>query len=130
MAAVVARFGPIDVDLAASEHNTKATTFISEATNSLSVSWVISGRLWLNPPFDNITPWAMKCAEESRKGASILFLTPASIGSEWFANYVFPFARVLALRPRLSFDGKNPYPKDCILSVYPGGPGLELWKWK
>ena len=130
MAAVEARFGPIQYDLAASVENTKAESFFTEEDDSLGLSWSLShGNLWLNPPFDDIKPWAKKCAEESKEGAKILFLTPASIGSEWFAEYVYPFAGVIGLRPRLCFDGKNPYPKDCILSVY-GERGFELWKWK
>lgn len=132
MVAVEKRFGPIDFDLAASLENAKAPRFYTERDNSLIQGWHKSkGLLWLNPPFNDIAPWARKCAKESALGAAILFLTPASIGSEWFANFVFPYARVLALRPRISFDGKNPYPKDCILSVFHNPiPGMELWRWK
>jgi hypothetical protein len=32
-------------------------------------------------------------------------LTPASVGSEWFNDFVKESAHVLALRPRMTFEG-------------------------
>lgn len=135
MDAVKRRFGPIDLDLAASADNRQCEHYLSEADDSLSVNWFqykgIHKTLWLNPPFADIAPWAKKCAGY---GASwnwrILFLTPASIGSEWFRYYVYDKALVLALNPRLKFVGqKDQYPKDCILSAYGFNPGFEVWRW-
>jgi hypothetical protein len=74
--------------------------------------------LFLNPPFADIAPWAAKCAAEARLGAEILFLVPASVGSEWFAEHVWKHACVYLLRGRLCFDGKDPYPKDCLAAHY------------
>jgi phage N-6-adenine-methyltransferase len=132
--AVEKRFGPLIHDLAAHKENTRCATFYSEADDSLMREWAMEfprGNLWLNPPFSRIDPWAAKCAKESASRCGlILFLTPASVGSEWFANHVEKQALVLALRPRLSFDGKNPYPKDCILSVFGLGiTGFATWRW-
>jgi hypothetical protein len=66
-----------------------------------------------------------------QRGARILFLTPASVGANWFQQYVVPFAHVIELSPRMSFDGKNPFPKDLVLSVYMHGlTGRSHWRWK
>ena len=130
--AVRYRFGCIETDLAASLENTLARDFISQHKNSLVQNWakMTPGLCFLNPPFDNIAPWAAKCAAEAKLGARILLLTPASIGTNWFAEHVWGNALVLALRPRLCFDGKNPYPKDVMLSCFNlGDPGFECWKW-
>jgi phage N-6-adenine-methyltransferase len=133
--AVENRFGKIAWDLAAHDKNHIHKNWYGpeseHATNSLDkdVDWAKTAPgelLWLNPPFSDIAPWASKCASS---GAKIAFLVPASIGSEWFASYVYGKSLVLALRPRLSFDGKNPYPKDCILCIYGEQPGFSLWKW-
>lgn len=130
--AVEARFGEIYFDLAASKENTKCPTrWFNEENDSLKQDWTKlgDGNLWLNPPYDKITPWAKKCSESV--GCSILFLVPASVGSDWFRNYVEPFAFTFLLSPRLCFDGKNPYPKDCILAVYQRGfTGIKTWRWK
>jgi len=133
ISAVIKRFGVIDFDLAADKRNTKASQFYSVKDNSLVQDWgQLSGILWLNPPFNSIEPWAKKCAYHSQAHKSrILFLVPASVGSNWFADYVHNKALVLACNPRLSFDSLHPYPKDIILACYNFSRiGFECWKWK
>ncbi len=131
--AVEQRFGPIEYDLAADALNAQSTRYFSEQDDALVQDWHhIAGLLWLNPSFARIKPWVKKCQLEARKGARIVLLVPGSIGTEWFANHVHGHAMVLGLRPRLSFDGVNPYPKDLMLAVYgpSDAPGFGLWKWK
>jgi len=133
--AVERRFGIINCDFAASKLNSKGQVWIDEAMDSLSADcpWnKYKGICWLNPPFSNIAPWAEKCWQESEKGAKILFLVPASVGSNWFAKFVFGKANVLFLNGRLQFVGaSDPYPKDCILACYGYGiESFEIWKWK
>jgi len=131
MAAVRLRFGPLAFDLAADATNFKAEKYFTIEQDSLRQEWsTIPGTLWLNPPFAHIEPWAKKCACESVMGARILFLVPASVGSVWFARWVHRRAFVLALSPRLTFDGENPYPKDTILAGYGFGTGFDVWDWK
>lgn len=126
--AVEKRFGIITLDLAADETNRVCDPWISKETNSLSVPWLSTGLMWLNPPYSKIEPWAKKCAR--RKG-KIALLVPASVGTNWFAYYVDTRARVLFLRPRMTFVGhKDPYPRDLILAVYGETPGYECWNWK
>lgn len=136
MAAIKARFGAPEFDLAADESNKQTPHYFSIEEDSLKQDWhKIEVRwLWLNPPFDRIEPWAAKCAEESVMGANILFLVPASVGSEWYRKYVQFNAVTLALNGRLHFDPTNPtwgYPKDCMLCVFCAGLyGFNVWKWK
>jgi phage N-6-adenine-methyltransferase len=137
IATVEKRFGKLEVDLAATARNAKAPRYVTPKEDSFSVEWQteFDGMVcWLNPPFGNIGPWAEKCAAEGPymgNGGVILFLTPASIGANWFARYVYRNALVIGLQGRLSFDGKNPYPKD-LLSVFGPGvpPGFEVWDWE
>lgn len=134
--AVEKRFGKITFDLAAEEGNAKCDKFFAEKDDSLAQSWseqFPEGNLWLNPPFKNIGTWAKKCAEESKKRQGlILFLTPASIGTNWFAEHVHKQSMVLAISPRLTFEGeKSSFPKDLMLSVYGLGlSGFDVWRWK
>ena len=136
------KFGyEIMFDLAASLGNAKAADFFTVADDSLKQDWAKlhagkkRGWLWLNPPFDNITPWAKKCAEESARGAWIMFLTPASVGANWFRDHVHGRSVVHALNGRIQFVGADdPYPKDCILSVFRPLPyasaGFAVWRWQ
>lgn len=134
--AVEKRFGKLVCDLAAGPENAKCERFYCEETNSLGQPWAKKYpeyNLWLNPPFKNIGVWAKKCAEESlnRQGL-ILFLTPASIGTNWFADHVHQKSMVFGISPRLTFEGETtPFPKDLMLSVYGMGlKGFDVWKWK
>jgi phage N-6-adenine-methyltransferase len=132
LTSVVLKFGELQFDLSASGANTVCGKCFIESEDSLIQDWhLLDGPLWLNPPFSRIGPWAKKCYEESRKGAEILLLVPAAVGSNWFQKWVHDKSMVYFLNPRLSFDGKNSYPKDCLLSAYNMlGVGYDCWKWK
>lgn len=122
-------------DLAADKHNAKCTNFITEEQDTFKYCWhtLSDNFLWLNPPFKNIEPWVKKCKEESIKSAKIAMLVPASVGSNWFKNYVFNQAMVIFLNGRLIFEGETkPYPKDCMLVVWWNfmKPGIGIWRWK
>lgn len=129
--AVEHRFGPIVFDLAAHEGNAKAAQWNGPgglAADSLATPWrVRSGLQWLNPPFSDIAPWAAKCARER---AHVALLVPASVGSVWFRDHVAPHADVYLLNDRICFDGKNVFPKDCLLAVYGEKRGICIWGWK
>jgi phage N-6-adenine-methyltransferase len=122
-------------DLAADIENSKGRFHFCEEENSLLEDWTkyAGNFMWLNPPYANIAPWAKKCREVTpaliKNGGRIFFLTPASIGANWFVDHVWGTARVVALQGRLSFDGKNPYPKDLMVSVFGLEPGFETWDW-
>jgi phage N-6-adenine-methyltransferase len=133
--AVENRFGgPITWDLAAHADNAKCANYYDQRQDSLAQDWTqLRGNLWLNPPFADIEPWARKCKESRVEGRRIFLLTPASVGSLWFAEHVHGHALVLGLCPRLRFEGaKDDYPRDLILSVYSAHMriGFEVWKWK
>jgi hypothetical protein len=134
--AVETELGPILFDLAAHENNHVVPDYFGPgspyAEDALEANWtqLPSGLLWLNPPYADIAPWARKALFSGRR---IAMLVPASVGSNWYWDYVAPYAQVSCLSPRLSFDGKAPYPKDLILAVYGGGSishGFRRWVWK
>jgi phage N-6-adenine-methyltransferase len=131
--AVEKRFGRLEFDLAATAANRVATRYFGpgarDGEDALKRDWPKLGRLWLNPPFGHIEPWADRCARWKSKGGRIFFLVPASVGSNWYARHVYDKARVIFLNGRLSFDGKDPYPKDLILACYGERPGYEVWRW-
>jgi phage N-6-adenine-methyltransferase len=133
--AVIARFGPLSWDLAATADNKQAPRYFSYLQNSLDQDWnnLVDGNAWLNPPFEDVEPWAEKCAAYTGTGR-IFLLTPASTGANWFASYIFQQAQVILIKPRITFEGcEDPYPKDCILSIFGPGvtPGInEIWTWR
>lgn len=137
--AIVGRFWPIDIDLAAKKENAVCPCWLGpggEFEDALVVPW---HRLpdvqfaYLNPPYADIRPWAEKCVVESNLGLPIAFLTPASVDASWYREVVKPNAFVLTLLPRLKFIGHDAqYPKGLFLSIFtPGGfVGADDWHWK
>jgi len=146
--AIEARWGKLTIDLAARADNAKAPIFITPEEDSLTQDWTkrIGNCLaFLNPEFDDIAPWAAKCAgwtdqpKPALKGG-IIKLVPASIGSEWFADNCEGKCKTIGLRPRLKFYGCHvlikdgprkgqrkcapeclgcaSYPKDCMLTLW------------
>jgi phage N-6-adenine-methyltransferase len=137
--AVKARLGiqAFAIDLAANASNTTAPQYLDVTTNALAVPWpplVPAGSwAWLNPPFANINRWARKCAGLRQAGGQVAFLVPASVGADWFRDWVHQQALVLLLNGRLSFlDNGKPYPKDCLLALYSPHvlPGYNVWSWR
>jgi phage N-6-adenine-methyltransferase len=130
--AVEKRFGAIRHDLAASADNAVCADYFDEHRSAFDHDWSsLHGVIWCNPPFRDIDPWVKKAAAEANPRTRIVMLVPASVGSNWYADHVEPHALVLPLNPRLSFDGKNSYPKDCLLACYGlGVTGSKVWRWK
>ena len=134
--AVRRRFGLVSfaIDLAASDENRVADLWFTEAENALEQPWRTSDRgvAFCNPPFANIAPWVEKAWKESRRGARVLLLLPAGVGSNWWRDWVDGKAFVLLLNGRITFMGETaPYPKDCVLLVYGPeiAPGSDVWSW-
>ena len=124
-------FGPLKWDLAATAENAKAGQFLTPEQDSFTYKWhKLAGLKWLNPEFGYIEPWVEKCALESSLGAKILLLVPASVGSNWFCEYVHNRAMVMPLNGRITFVGNSdPYPKDLMLCAYGFKPGFQPWRW-
>lgn len=128
------RFGRIVIDLAADGSNRVVREYYGPGspwgTDSLARNWVRPGLCFLNPEFTYIMPWAAKSAQESRLGAQVALLTPASLGSDWWVKYVQPYALSLILKPRLTFIGHDTqYPKDLMLSLFGPRwfPAVRVW---
>ncbi len=126
-------------DLAAEEHNTISPSFISPEMDSLSEQWdwevfTKDGWGWLNPPYSKIGPWAEKCHLSAQKGAKVALLVPASVGANWYRDFIHNKAYTLFLNGRLAFMPDQPnwlYPKDLILVLFNGwAVGSNVWDWK
>jgi phage N-6-adenine-methyltransferase len=129
------------LDIAASADNAVCDNYLTEENDALSpvYDWLSADHpyyqewAWLNPPYSNIEPWVMKASQQARKGANIVMLVPASVGANWWAEWVAPYAYQTHLNGRLKFVGcEDFYPKDCSLLLYTpwGFTGHEIWTWQ
>jgi hypothetical protein len=154
------RFGDLLFDLAAHADNTQSPHYFApaidrdgrplpvdpkaEGIDAFEHSWAevfkkyskgkLSGNefLWLNPEFDDIAAWAKRCASAASLGATIVFLTPAAVGSNWFRDLIAPHADVYLLNGRPSFIPKQTYNKDCMISRFSpdAQKSMCIWQWK
>lgn len=123
------------IDLAATKENSLAPHYFDEGVDSLKQPWG-SAPAWnfCNPPYGDIGPWVKKAFHESiNNSAQIAMLVPASVGSNWWSEWVHYYAYVTFVRPRLTFMGaEDPYPKDLAVLLY--APYLDggscVWRWK
>ena len=121
-------------DLACTRENQLCPMGLTPGEDSLTQDWhTLENWLFLNPPFKDIKPWARKCYEESQQGAKIVLLTPASVGSNWFRDWIWKKATVRFLNGRLKFKGHDkPYPKDLMVSIFEPRMyrGTDIWTWR
>ena len=95
--------------------------------------WLFPGYCWLNPPFNNISPWVERAYHASQAGARVAMLIPASVGANWWGEWVEHKCQAIPLNGRITFVGETDgYPKDCALLLY--GPDVPIgydsaWKW-
>jgi phage N-6-adenine-methyltransferase len=133
LAAVVKRFGVLEVDLACSATNAVAPAGYTEKDDSLAQDWTMPGVkvAWLNPPFGDIRPWAAKCESVRHLPRWTLMLIPASMGSLWWRDHVLNKCQIDGI-PRLQFVGADSiYPKDLALLAYGYSvTGSGFWDWR
>lgn len=101
--------------------------------DSLAYDWCkLWGDNWLNPPFNDLDPWSVKCRMSQGYDRRIFSLLLASVGANWFQNNVLNRAHVVALSPRVPFVGQeHPYTKDLVLAVWSGvRGGFSTWRWQ
>jgi hypothetical protein len=90
------------IDLSCS--NVPALKTFNENDNGLAQEW--KGRVWMNPPYSQMTPWANKFTEHGH-GIALL---PVS-RSKWF-NAMWNKADAVTITPHnLKFDRVNEKPK-------------------
>lgn len=138
------RFG---FDLSAQAHNTKCPRYFSPEDDSLSQDWskvcginkedyLLGFWAWNNPPYGRDAPkFAKKASEEVLKGARLVQLMKAAVGTRWFNKYVKGHpCKVIVLEGRVPFDGDydgNSANFDSMLIEWNGGPfKIEFLDWK
>lgn len=139
-------FKHFTIDLAASDDNAVCSNWITKEQDALTLPWLHPGWGWLNPEYGHIASWVYKAHRAKQGyGTQTVVLIPASVGSNWWRDYVHQKAMVLFLNGRITFNDKHgdpicspktgkptPYPKDLALLIYSPdwAPGYDVWNWR
>jgi phage N-6-adenine-methyltransferase len=107
---VVRALGQFDLDPCTNEGNwIDAHRWYTIADDGLDSEWRPDERVWLNPPYSEVTPWMARLSRHG-KGTALVF---ARTEVDWWHEYVWPKASaIMFLRGRLTF--------------YRGGDGLPV----
>lgn len=120
-----------DLDVAATEKNTKCKRFFTKEDDALKQNWDCNSAVFCNPPYGrNIKEWVKKAYTEAQKGTTIVLLIPARTDTIYFHDYIYNKAEIRFIKGRLVFtddkgqpnrDGKNkptPAPFPSMVVIY------------
>ncbi len=106
-----------DIDVCATEENTKCQKYFSPETNGLSKKW--EGVCFMNPPYGReIGKWIKKAYESSLNGATVVCLIPARTDTAYWHDYVMKAKDIRFLRGRLKFGNATnsaPFPSAVVI---------------
>ena len=106
------RWGPFNLDAAASAENTKCDEYFTEENDALSQNWATSSnfgtkRVWCNPPYGSMySKFILKAIEELEAGHifSAVFLIPARVDTKIFQDAIRKNAsEIYFIRGRVKF---------------------------
>lgn len=98
-------------------------------TDGLAQDWTGHGLVFVNPPYGRHVPvWMRKCRDEAAKGAEIIALVAAKVGTKWTQEIIYPSADgICHWRGRITFVGaKDPAPFESCLVYW--GPNYQKFR--
>lgn len=95
--ALLGRLGAFDLDPCAFPGHRTAQRLICWPEDGLQTNWV--GRVWLNPPYSEPTPWLERLLHHGNGIALML----ASTDTKWFHDFVVKATGLLFIRGRPTF---------------------------
>lgn len=107
-----------DVDVCATNSNTKCTTYYTKEQDGLSMDW--GGVCWCNPPYGReIGKWVEKAYSSSAGGALVVMLLPARTDTKWFHKYIYGKAEIRFIKGRLKFgESTNSAPFPSMIVIF------------
>lgn len=98
-------FGAFDLDPCCQTDTAKAPRFYTPEQDGLTQQW--HGRVFMNPPYSDPSPWLMKAIQEVEAGRAqlVVALLPACTDTGWFHELVQGRAEVRFIRGRVRFYG-------------------------
>lgn len=99
--------GGFDLDVAASDENHLCDEYYTMENNGLFNLW--EGKVWCNPPYNNIQQWVNKARAEVTVGrASVVWmLVPAHTSTQWFQSAFLAANELRFIIGRLDFSGPH-----------------------
>jgi site-specific DNA-methyltransferase (adenine-specific) len=105
------RWGPFDLDPAASDSNHKCKRYYTKADNGLTKPWEAK-RIWCNPPYGTgIDDWVgkgIRTVLETGEADVVVYLLPSRTSAGWWHELVLGYAsEICYIRGRVVFGGAD-----------------------
>ena len=77
--------------------------------DGLNTDWLHKNKIYVNPPYNNISPWAKKCAgtlliaQEQGVPIEMHLLIPVRTDTKYFHEYIYPYCTLKFIKGRLKF---------------------------
>ncbi len=108
------------LDPCATKESAKCALFFTKKQNGLKQSWA-GHRVFLNPPYSDITPWLHKVAEETKAGCPLVVaLLPSWTDRRWWHKYIERGRKNGSIKVRF-IQGRIPFG----MPGHPEGGGLN-----
>lgn len=96
-------FKPLDdefhftLDVCATEENAKCKQYFSKEQDAFKQEW--KGTCWMNPPYGNeLKKWVRKAYDSFANDATVVCLLPVRTNTNYWHDYVFPYAEIRYIR--------------------------------
>lgn len=106
-----------EIDVASTHENAKCQAHYTENETGLNQPWCST--TWINPPYENITPWAQKALNEMLKNNNTtVMLVPSNRSDQQWWIDLMPWTQILWIRGRVTFKGAlNSPPFACCVLI-------------
>lgn len=105
------------LDAAASPDNHKCEKYFTKEDNGLIKDWA-GERVYINPPYSEISKWMRKAFWEYREGVTVVALIPSRTDTRWWHKYVMRASEIRFIKGRLTFGGAEnsaPFPSAVVI---------------
>lgn len=130
-----ARYGPFDLDAAATWENAKCAYYLGDGVDALLQPWPRC-YVWLNPPYSRIDAFMDKAVSAVATGwpLRVVCLVPARTDTKWWHRTVPHCSKVLLLKGRLKFGAgaaSAPFPSALlVIKHHDGAPVIQNCDWR
>lgn len=108
-----------DLDPCSTIENHKAPKFFTMEDDGLSKDWF--WKVFVNPPYSDISKWVEKCSRERERVSVIYLLIPARTDTRYFHDFIYEkeWVEIRFIKGRLKFGwSKNSAPFPSMLCIF------------